>query len=432
MYFKINVGWEYLVVLTANKCYIHHLTSLYTPIIIDSNDFHNSSNIYLTEKYLLIYDLMANVLIYSYDGTLFLNSHNSSNRTFAFFPKTLSICNDCVACRDSTDEKIVHISDFVSTRSFNDHTKNFTHASGIIHLELSNLQLENSQQLAYLDRNNNLFAIFFSLYSSDMFYPVKLGNFVGGFMWHKEFPILAAIQEGILTIWFNPMFLSIDKDIFPLTKQYFLDFIISNNPEILEFSENNCLVRNSDGSVTSVYISSKILTLHSYISTKRWEDCIRLCRVVGTKFLWSCLACSASSQGNILVSEVAYSALNAIDKVEVWTHIRKYNNPEIGNANLSMFCQKVTQAESIYLQGGYIFKAIEVNLMAFNWDRAISFAIKYQTHIDTCIALRMKFIDSLSLIENRKKFKQFADIEVDWKKILVKLKSEEEYFLSKS
>lgn len=354
-----------------------------------------------------------------------LNSVHSSSLPQLLLANLFSISLENLATRDRFDEKIVHITNIFDEKSLctgiNNH---IAHSSDILKLQYCNNTSRKRQELAFLDKNNDLYI----LSSSEPFLgqvPWKLACFVSQFIWHDKYPILAAIKENIFTIWFDPSFVNVDKEILYLTKREFSSIDLGINPELVEFSGNNCVVRNSDGSLISIFISSYITTLHSYICDKRWDDCTRICRVVNIQFLWASLACTAASKGQFLVSEVAYSAIHAIDKVEYFSKLRGYTNIELQNANMLAFFQKPQQAEIALLQSNLVFNAIEENLRIFNWDRALSLAIKYKTHIDTCIAYRAKFMSLLSIEENRKKFKQFSDIEINWEKISIKLVGED-------
>lgn len=58
-----------------------------------------------------------------------------------------------------------------------------------------------------------------------------------------------------------------------------------------------------------------------------------------------------------------------VDKVQFVSHIKQLASPERRNAELALFCHQPQQAEAIYLQAGLAFRAIELNMNLFNWER---------------------------------------------------------------
>ena len=422
------MNWNHLIALSKNKCFVQNLSSFNTTNVIELNGYFQAYTSYLTDTYFVILDQQIAMHLYSYDGKLILNNNLTSNRSKVLHPQQFSLCSEFVAFRDIQDDRLIHISNLFNGSSVIGFSKEFLHPIGVSILKLSNTQTFASRPLAFLDKNCDLYILLFNLYHSNPLLTYKLGNFVGSFQWHNNCPMLASIQEGLLNIWFNPFLFSIDKDLFPYTKFVFSNIDICPDSQILEFSGQNCLLQHSDGSITSIYISSNLTTLHSYLHKKLWEDCIRLCRIVSETRLWACLATSAACEGEIQISEISYSALHAIDKVEFWKQIDTYIGNDIQSAILSLLQNKNAQTEGVFIKCGKVFKAIELNLRTFNWDRALTLAIKHQTHIDTCIAYRAKFIKSLSIEEDRKKFKQFSDIEIDWDKINLKVFNEPDKF----
>ena len=415
-----------MVTLTCKQCYVHNLLSISTPTIIECTQPGYLSTIYLTEKYIILIHHGADFNIYTYDGNMVMKSGNYSNRSLLLLPNLFTINLENLAVRDQFDEKIVKIVDLFAEKSASIGINNYiTHTSDILKIQFCNNNSANHQKLAFLDRNNDLYIKSSSLNTFCSKNPCKLASFISQFRWHDRYPILAAIKEGVFTLWFDPSFVNVDKEVLCFTKREFSSIELGVNPELVEFSGNNCIVRNSDGSLISFFISSYITTLHSYIIDNRWDDCTRICRAVNIQFLWASLACTAASERLFLIAEVAYSAIYAIDKVEYFNKLRSNADLELQNANMLTYYQQHQQAENVFVQFKTVFNAIESNLRTYNWDRALSLAIKHKTHIDTCIALRAKFMRLLSIEENRKKFNQFSDIEINWEKISVKLASED-------
>ena len=109
--------------------------------------------------------------------------------------------------------------------------------------------------------------------------------------------------------------------------------------------------------------------LHQHAATSKWEAATRLCRFVKDPALWACLAGMAAAARDLNTVEVAYAAINEADKVQYIAHIRDLPTAERRNAELALFCHQPQQAEAVYLQAGMVYRAIELNIQLFNWER---------------------------------------------------------------
>lgn len=58
-----------------------------------------------------------------------------------------------------------------------------------------------------------------------------------------------------------------------------------------------------------------------------------------------------------------------MDKVYHLRKIKEFPSQERRNAELALFCRQPLQAEAIYMQAGMVFRAIELNMTLFNWER---------------------------------------------------------------
>ena len=63
-------------------------------------------------------------------------------------------------------------------------------------------------------------------------------------------------------------------------------------------------------------------------------------------------------------------------------HIKQLASAERRNAELALFCHQPMQAEATYLQAGMIYRAIELNITLFNWER---FELQYFEDSTDCI-----------------------------------------------
>lgn len=58
-----------------------------------------------------------------------------------------------------------------------------------------------------------------------------------------------------------------------------------------------------------------------------------------------------------------------VHKVQHLQHISSLSSLERRNAEMALFCKQPQQAEAIYLQSNSIFRAIELNINLYNWER---------------------------------------------------------------
>lgn len=57
------------------------------------------------------------------------------------------------------------------------------------------------------------------------------------------------------------------------------------------------------------------------------------------------------------------------DKVQYINHIKEIPTKEGRNAAMALFCRQTQEAENILLQAGLTYRAIQMNIDLFNWDR---------------------------------------------------------------
>ena len=73
-----------------------------------------------------------------------------------------------------------------------------------------------------------------------------------------------------------------------------------------------------------------------------------------------------------------------VDKVYHLRKIKEFPSQERRNAELALFCRQPMQAEAIYMQAGMVFRAIELNMTLFNWERyKQTHILTYTTHTHT-------------------------------------------------
>lgn len=65
------------------------------------------------------------------------------------------------------------------------------------------------------------------------------------------------------------------------------------------------------------------------------------------------------------------------EKVQYINYIKEIPSPEGRNAAMALFCGQTQDAESILLQSGLIYRAIQMHIDQFNWDRLVKNLLIY-------------------------------------------------------
>ena len=135
----------------------------------------------------------------------------------------------------------------------------------------------------------------------------------------------------------------------------------------------------------------------------------------------------AVSGKELHTAEVAYAAIEEVDKLQFVLNIKQIPTEEGRSAELCLFRRRPEEAEAILLQAGLVFRAIEMNVKLFNWDRALELAVQHKTHVDTVLMHRARYLAMYAKTETNKHFLQYVDkIEIDEEKIEAKVAAEKE------
>ena len=86
------------------------------------------------------------------------------------------------------------------------------------------------------------------------------------------------------------------------------------------------------------------------------------------------LGARAVAAKDLNTAEIAYAAIEEVEKVQFINTIKSVPTEEGRSAELCLFRRRPEEAEAILLQAGLIFRAIETNVRLFNWDRALELA----------------------------------------------------------
>ena len=107
---------------------------------------------------------------------------------------------------------------------------------------------------------------------------------------------------------------------------------------------------------------------YQHVLANQWDRAIRLCRFVKDDAVWSCLAAMAVAAKDLNVAEIAYAAIEEVEKVQFIAGIKKVPTEEGRSAELALFRRKPDEAEAILVQAG---DGRWTCARLFDWDRAL-------------------------------------------------------------
>ncbi|XP_063162565.1 intraflagellar transport protein 80 homolog isoform X1 [Candoia aspera] len=387
---KASLNFGHLVVSTSLQCYIFSVKNWNTPLIFDLKE-GTVSLILQAERHFLLVD-GGGIYLYSYEGRLISSPKFPGMRTDILNGQTVSLSNDTLAVRDKSDEKVIYLFEPLSGKPLGD-GKPLSHKIEIVEIALDQKGLTNERKIAFIDKNRDLYITSVKRFGKEQ-KIIKIGTMVHTLAWNDTCNILCGLQDTRFTVWYYPNAVYVDKDLLPKTLCEKDASEFSKNPQILSFVGNQVTIRRADGSLIHISISPYPAILHEYVNNLKWEDAIRLCRFV------------------------------KIDKVQYISSIKDLPSKESRLAHILLFSGNVQDAETLLLQAGLIYQAIQVNINLYNWERALELAVKHKTHVDTVLAYRQKFLDDFSKKETNQRFLQYAEgASILWNLMLTGIKS---------
>lgn len=103
---------------------------------------------------------------------------------------------------------VVHILDITSGRQATN-LPPVNHTLSVIKVALSQVRSPQERQLCFLDRNQDIYIC--HVRGNDFRKISKLGAMIQSMDWNTETNILAGLQDSLLSVWFFPTALYIDK-----------------------------------------------------------------------------------------------------------------------------------------------------------------------------------------------------------------------------
>ncbi|KAM9696733.1 intraflagellar transport protein 80 homolog isoform 2-T4 [Dama dama] len=418
---KASLNYAHLVVSTSLQCYVFSTKNWNTPLIFDLKE-GTVSLILQAERHFLLVD-GGGIYLYSYEGRFLSSPKFPGMRTDILNAQTVSLSNDTIAIKDKADEKIIFLFEASTGKPMGD-GKFLSHKNEVLEIALDQKGLTNDRKIAFIDKNRDLYITSVKRFGKEE-QIVKLGTMVHTLAWSDTCNILCGLQDTRFTVWYYPNTVYVDRDILPKTLYERDASEFSKNPHIVSFVGNQVTIRRADGSLVHISISPYPAILHEYVSSSKWEDAVRLCRFVKEQTMWACLAAMAVANRDMTTAEIAYAAIGEIDKVQYINSIKNLPSKESKMAHILMFSGNIQEAETVLLQAGLVYQAIQININLYNWERALELAVKYKTHVDTVLAYRQKFLETFGKQETNKRYLQYAEgLQIDWEKIKAKIEME--------
>ncbi|XP_064394634.1 intraflagellar transport protein 80 homolog [Halichondria panicea] len=418
---KTSLGWGHLIVTTSTQAYIYNSRNWTTPVTLDMRG--SVGLIQQSERHFLLTDSASGVQLVSYEGRVVSSIKSPGVQSSMLSQQTTSLSRDTVVIRDHRDDKRVHAFDALTGKELGE-GKPLVHKTEVVGVALSQCGPPTERLLALLDKNNDL-------YITTVRGPLAnttqaLGTMVSSVAWNNGSNILVGMCDTKFIAWYHPGVVYTDKELLPQTLLIKQGSEFSKSPQVVGFVGNQCTLRRSDGALIRTSLSPLPGLLHQHTSARRWEAATKLCRFVKDPALWACLAAMATDARDLGTAQTAYAAINEVDKVQFLSRIKELSSREQRNTELALFCHQPTQAEAAYLTAGLVYRAIDLNLSLFNWERALEIAVKHKTHVDTVLAFREVYLKEIGCSETLQHFQQYSGkLSIDWDKIRAKISLEE-------
>jgi len=365
---NVSVGFNHLVVATLTQICVYERTGneWSTPHVVDLKD--TPTLLLQCQKYFLVIDSTSGLQIFNYEGRLISNPKFSGLRTEFLNARSVSLSNEYLAIIDRGDPRNVRIVDVASGKLMQ---QAINHTLEILEVGISQGEGPSShdRKLYVLDRNHDLYIASATASSVGQAQNtgaapgsnlIKIATMVDCAAWHETTEMLAAISDSKIVTWYYPNVVFVDKDLVAETKEVHDAVDFGKTPTFVSFSGSRVVSRRTDGTQIVTGISPFPALLYENVSAGNWEHAIRLCRFVKDAPLWACLAAMSIYGRELNAAEVAYAAIDQVEKVQFILHIKEIPTNEGRNAELALFRRLPYEAEAILLQSQLYYRAIKM------------------------------------------------------------------------
>ena len=127
-------------------------------------------------------------------------------------------------------------------------------------------------------------------------------------------------------------------------------------------------------------------------------------------------------------AEVAYAAIDQVDKLLYMCHIKELPTVEAREAELLLFRRRKAEALQVLVQAGWIYRAIKMCIRLHQWQQAFELARKHTQHIDTVLYYRQKYLAQVGRPETIEKLHEAATQlgEINEEAVRAKIEAEKE------
>lgn len=416
---KMSLGHGHLVVVTASQCLVYSTSDWHSP---ERFDLPAPATLILQSRRTFLLADGAGLRIYSYEGRQISTPKHPGLHTEFLNISSASLADDVLAVIDRADGRTVRLFETATGKQFGDPIPHHLELTAVALNKCGNLP---DRRLLLLDRNRDLYLTQLASGSNSASAVVKLGSMVDSALWHDDADILAAMVDGRLIVWYLPEVVFTDRDLLGVTKVAKELQDVGKLATLESFTGSWAVIRRSDGARVTALTAPHPLLLHRHTSAAEWDKATRLCRFVRDPALWGCLAAMAVNAGELNTAEVAYGAMEEVDKLQYILRIKDVPTEEGRAAELALFKRQPVLAEKILLQAGLTYRAIKMNINIFQWERALELAVSHKTHVDTVLYYRAKYLTAAGQKEFSKRFLQYADqVEVSEANVKAKIQHE--------
>lgn len=412
---KMSLAHGYLVVVTSAQAIVYRKGAWTSPRAFDVKDV---VTLVAQSKTCLMLVTGGGCHVYDYEGRLMSSPRSPGLRPELLTERTASLSTDALAHVDRTNPRTVRFVDVSGGKPI---------GTEVVHpLEMTVVRLNQTgstvdRRVAFVDRNRDLHVATMLTGATR-----KFTSMVDSARWSASSDMLAATADEKLAVWYYPDAAFVDRDLAARTKLV-REGDFGKASRLTYFDGKRAAVRRVDGAVIHVGVSAHVPTLYQHVLANQWDRAIRLCRFVKDDAMWSCLAAMAVAAKDLNVAEIAYAAIEEVEKVQFIAGIKKVPTEEGRSAELALFRRKPDEAEAILVQAGLIYRAVDMRVRLFDWDRALDLAVQHKTHVDTVIYHRNKYLEHLGRRETNQKFVEVSrGLEVNEEQVLMKVEQERE------
>ena len=106
--------------------------------------------------------------------------------------------------------------------------------------------------------------------------------------------------------------------------------------------------------------------------------------------------------------------------------MRDNQNEIVRNASLALMFHRFNEAEQIYVQNKYYYRAVRMHIDGYRWERALKLARDFKVHLELVVAFRKKYLERIGKEEDNRELQKAAQEvgDIDWATIDAKINEE--------